>query len=565
MQKNYSSVRYFAFFCLIYLPGLLAAQHHETISGPYLPPAQGATPNVSPAYQFSGPNIFVTQVNVDANGNNILNDAANEPSLAVNSKDPSRMAIGWRQFDNIQSSFRQAGFGYTTDGGQHWTFPGVLDPGVFRSDPVLASDADGRFYYNALTVENVNQYHCTVYRATSDSTWDEGVYAVGGDKAWMTIDQTEGPGKGHIYSNWSNNYSDCTNNSDFTRSVNQGDDYEYCSTFTPGMYWGTNVVGPDGTLYMSGNGGVFLSSSNAQFSDEPVEWALSSAADMNADFQNWNGQSPNPGGLLGQNYLAVNAAPGPLNGQIYMLQSLKQIGANDPRDVVFTRSNDGGLTWSPVVRINDDNAGPEWQWFGAMSVAPNGRIDVVWLDTRDNPGTVLSSLYYANSSDGGVSWSPNVRLSDAFDPLLGWPVQQKIGDYYHMISDNNGAHLAWAATFNGEQDVYYAHISLLNTKTQEPQKPGIGKLLPPTPNPFSAETTIRYETAIAGQVKVLIFNQLGVLVRTLTDQAQMPGNDSLTWNAQGDQGQELPNGLYFCRLAVDGAGADFQKLVLMRK
>ncbi len=134
-----------------------------------------------------------------------------------------------------------------------------------------------------------------------------------------------------------------------------------------------------------------------------------------------------------------------------------------------------------------------------------------------------------------------------------------------MISDNNGAHLAWAATFNGEQDVYYAHISLLNTKTQEPQKPGIGKLLPPTPNPFSAETTIRYETAIAGQVKVLIFNQLGVLVRTLTEQAQMPGNDSLTWNAQGDQGQELPNGLYFCRLAVDGAGADFQKLVLMRK
>ena len=94
-----------------------------------------------------------------------------------------------------------------------------------------------------------------------------------------------------------------------------------------------------------------------------------------------------------------------------------------------------------------------------MSVAPNGRIDVVWLDTRDNPGTVLSSLYYSFSIDGGVTWSPNERLTQAFDPHLGWPQQNKMGDYYHMISDNTGAHLAFAATFNGEQDVYYGHIN----------------------------------------------------------------------------------------------------------
>jgi len=94
-----------------------------------------------------------------------------------------------------------------------------------------------------------------------------------------------------------------------------------------------------------------------------------------------------------------------------------------------------------------------------MSVAPNGRIDVVWLDTRDNPDTVLSSLYYSYSIDGGVTWSPNERLTQAFDPHLGWPQQNKMGDYYTMISDNDGAHLAWAATFNGEEDVYYGHIN----------------------------------------------------------------------------------------------------------
>lgn len=61
-------------------------------------------------------------------------------------------------------------------------------------------------------------------------------------------------------------------------------------------------------------------------------------------------------------------------------------------DVMFARSVNGGLTWNAPVRINDDSTQTAWQWFGTMSVAPNGRIDVVWLDTRDNPGTYLYSL-----------------------------------------------------------------------------------------------------------------------------------------------------------------------------
>jgi len=41
-----------------------------------------------------------------------------------------------------------------------------------------------------------------------------------------------------------------------------------------------------------------------------------------------------------------------------------------------------------------------------------------------------------------------------FDSWIGWPRQNKIGDYYHSISDNEGVNIAYAATFNGEQDVY---------------------------------------------------------------------------------------------------------------
>ncbi len=41
---------------------------------------------------------------------------------------------------------------------------------------------------------------------------------------------------------------------------------------------------------------------------------------------------------------------------------------------------------------------------------------------------------------------------------VGWPNQAKIGDYYDMVSDALGADLVYAATFNGEQDVYYLRI-----------------------------------------------------------------------------------------------------------
>ena len=85
------------------------------------------------------------QVNVDANGNNIIGDAANECVISVDPTDGNKMTIGWRQFNDVSSNFRQGGWGYTTNGGVSWTFPGVLQNNVFRSDPVTKSDEVGQF------------------------------------------------------------------------------------------------------------------------------------------------------------------------------------------------------------------------------------------------------------------------------------------------------------------------------------------------------------------------------------------------------------------------------------
>src|SRR3954451_4966942 len=84
-----------------------------------MPPAPRRKIETSPR-MISQFGVFTSyQANVDASGNNILGDAANEPSISVDPTNGNKMTIGWRQFNSIQSDFRQAGWGYTTDAGVH--------------------------------------------------------------------------------------------------------------------------------------------------------------------------------------------------------------------------------------------------------------------------------------------------------------------------------------------------------------------------------------------------------------------------------------------------------------
>ena len=434
---------------------------HEALEVPddhYIPVARDDQAR-SDAFRYSTRDFFFTQVNVDLLGDNIVGDAANEPSIAVDPTNPNLMAIGWRQFDTISSNFRQAGIAYTTDAGQTWTFPGVIDPGIFRSDPVLDSDAEGTFYYNSLTLDG-GDYLCDVFRSwDGGATWDAGTDAYGGDKQWMTIDKTEGIGGGNIYAYWTNYFSVCYPGF-FIRSTDGGDSYEDCITIPQEPYWGTLTVGPDGELYVGGVGDSYFTaakSSNAQDANQSIVWDCS--ADVYLDGSIPFGGGPNPDGLLGQVWIASDHSEGPSRGNVYMLCSVARSSVSDPSDVMFSRSTNGGATWSAPVRVNDDPGYDTYQWFGTMSVSPAGRIDVVWLDTRDDPGGYDSALYYAYSWDEGATWSENQQLSPSFDPHLGWPQQNKMGDYFDMVSTETGAHLAWAATFNGEQDVYYGHIT----------------------------------------------------------------------------------------------------------
>ena len=411
----------------------------------------------SPAGRWVRKGYVSVQVNVDEFGDNIVNDAANEPSIAVDPTNPTKMAIGWRQFDTIASNFRQAGWGYTADGGQSWTFPGVVDPGVFRSDPVLCTDTEGTFFYNSLTASG-NDFWCNVYKsADGGASWDSGIYAYGGDKQWMAADLTDGIGQDNLYAYWTRWYTCPGCDGHFTRSYDGGQTFLPTIDVPGSPQWGTLAVGPDGELYIAGMGFTVTKSSTMQDESLPAAFDFSVTVDLDGSIGFSGG--PNPGGLLGQVWIAVDHSDGATRGNVYLLCSVQRSSTADPLDVMFARSTDGGLTWSDPVRVNDD---PEdngaYQWFGTMSVAPNGRIDATWNDTRNDTGGYDSELYYAYSTDAGQTWSANDVLSPPFDPHVGWPQQNKLGDYNDMVSDSRGVSLAYAATFNGEQDVYYLRI-----------------------------------------------------------------------------------------------------------
>src|ERR1043166_10214041 len=173
----------------------------ETYDNPPAPPRKIET---SPPMISVYGGFISYQANVDQNGQNILGDAANECPISVDPTNPNRMTIAWRQFNDVTSNFRQGGWGYTTDGGVHWTFPGVLQNNVFRSDPVTQSDEVGNFFYLSLQSDVNTSFFCDdLWRSTNGGqTWveqspDQG--AGGGDKEWFTIDKTNGPGHGFQY------------------------------------------------------------------------------------------------------------------------------------------------------------------------------------------------------------------------------------------------------------------------------------------------------------------------------------------------------------------------------
>jgi hypothetical protein len=289
------------------------------------------------------------------------------------------------------------------------------------------------------------------------------VPAFGGDKNWMTVDTSGGVGDGHVYGIWQR-FACCCGSNTVTRSTDSAQTFEPPVQATRNPTFGTMAVGPEGELYAAEIDGTFFQDltqfviAKSTDASNPAVTPTFAGSQVELGGSMVVGGTPNPDRLMGQANVAVDHSGSPSRGNVYLLASVDPPGS-DPMDVHLIRSTDEGASWTAPIRVNDDPAGNDaWQWFGAHAVAPNGRIDVIWNDTRNTGASNTSELFYAYSYDAGDTWSRNIPVSAAFNSHLGWPNQNKIGDYYTTVSDASGAHVAYSATFNGEQDVYYVRL-----------------------------------------------------------------------------------------------------------
>ncbi len=484
--------------CLAGASGQLAptykAPRNEPLEKYDNPPAPPRKMETSPR-MISQFGVFTSyQVNVNANGQNIIGDAANECVISVDPTDGNKMTIVWRQFNDVTSNFRQGGWGYTTDAGITWTFPGVLENNVFRSDPVSKSDETGNFFYLSLQSNVQQSFFCDdMWRSTNGGqSWtlisgEQG--GGGGDKEWFTIDKTNGPGHGFQYQ--ADDGINCSGGGvEFQRSTNGGVTWQAPISIPNSPVYGSLDVDTNGNVFVGGEGNTFYCerSSNAQFGGQTPTFDRSTPVNLGGSL-GFGGI--NPAGLDGMLFLAIDRSGESTNNNIYMLASVQPTGFNNGTDVMFARSTDGGLTFSAPHRINDDPINHnKWHWFGTFSVAPNGRLDAVWYDTRNAANNTDSQLFYSWSTDGGVTWAPNVAVSNAFNPFEGYPNQSKIGDYITVVSDNTGANVAYSATFNfdpsrsqHEEDIYYVRVSPSGGGTPTPTPTAS-----PTPTPTATAT-----------------------------------------------------------------------------
>jgi len=68
------------------------------------------------------------------------------------------------------------------------------------------------------------------------------------------------------------------------------------------------------------------------------------------------------------------------------------------------------------------------------------------------------------------------------------------------------------------------------------------------PNPFGHQTTISYQLAQEGYVRLRVYNITGQLVKTLFVGNSKPGVFTVSWDGSDDNGKKVANGVYLYRL-----------------
>ncbi len=112
---------------------------------------------------------------------------------------------------------------------------------------------------------------------------------------------------------------------------------------------------------------------------------------------------------------------------------------NGNTEMYYKRSTNNGSTWGNDIRLTNN---PSYSLYPSLSASGN-YIHAVWEEYRDNGAT--GEIYYKRSSDNGVTWSADIRLTDnSFQSL-----------FPSVCSSDLNVYTVWADTRDGDREIYF--------------------------------------------------------------------------------------------------------------
>lgn len=134
----------------------------------------------------------------------------------------------------------------------------------------------------------------------------------------------------------------------------------------------------------------------------------------------------------------------------------------------FSRSTDGGATWSARVKINNQSGlNDQFNPFLAVDET-NGNIGAIYYDTVADAGRKKVDVYYQLSTNGGVSWEPAVKVTTAMtdETISGADSGNQFGDYNSLSGYGNSFFPSWTdRRNNAKEEIWTAKITTSSTPT----------------------------------------------------------------------------------------------------
>lgn len=201
-------------------------------------------------------------------------------------------------------------------------------------------------------------------------------------------------------------------------------------------------------------------------------------------------------------------------------------------ETYYIRSTDGGLTWEERVQLTSYDGSVNWNAANPSVAADGDDVIIAWDDQRFAAENI--EIFYARSTDGGSSWTGNLRLTDAPSNSRR-PMTALIDGSMHTV---------WFDLRDLQYELYYRRnlTGILTGVSIETD--GTGVAATTTPNPFDRETVIGFTLTETVRTSVRIYDLGGNLVATLVDATLAEGPQTVVWDARRDDGTPAVSGRY---------------------